>query len=174
MLAKFREISKKDFKKRFSHFSFRQLKMSLDADTITTIHATVPALEAYGTEIIDVFYTIVFTEYPQLKGVFNMSHQRPTSDHPNGAQRQALKQAVIAYAKNIHQLEALLPSVYIITQKHVSVGVLPEHYPIVGKTLLRAIKQVLQDAATPDIMTVNIEYNMYKKINGHYLKERIF
>jgi len=35
---------------------------------------------------------------------------------------------------------------------HVKVGVLPEHYPMVGDALLQAIKTVLGDAATDEIM----------------------
>lgn len=39
-----------------------------------------------------------------------------------------------------------------IAHKHASLHVLPEHYPMVGKSLLKAIKTVLGDAATDDIM----------------------
>ena len=39
-----------------------------------------------------------------------------------------------------------------IAHKHVSLGILPEHYPIVGKYLLGAIKEVLGDAATDEII----------------------
>ena len=39
-----------------------------------------------------------------------------------------------------------------IAHKHRSLGVLPEHYPIVGQHLLGAIKEVLGDAATDDIL----------------------
>jgi len=35
---------------------------------------------------------------------------------------------------------------------HVKTGVLPEHYPMVGDALLQAIKSVLGDAATDEIM----------------------
>jgi nitric oxide dioxygenase len=39
-----------------------------------------------------------------------------------------------------------------IGRKHVSLNVRPEQYPIVGKHLLGAIKTVLGDAATPEIL----------------------
>ena len=34
----------------------------------------------------------------------------------------------------------------LIAHKHRSLGILPEHYPIVGENLLKAIKEVLGDA----------------------------
>ena len=47
------------------------------------------------------------------------------------------------YAKHIDRLQALGPLVGQIVQKHVSLQILPEHYPIVGSCLLRAIREVL-------------------------------
>ncbi|MFP9166947.1 globin domain-containing protein, partial [Enterococcus faecalis] len=67
-------------------------------------------------------------------------------------QRTALANAVIAAAANIDQLGNIIPVVKQIGHKHRSIGIKPEHYPIVGKYLLIAIKDVLGDAATPDIM----------------------
>src|SRR5690606_19785803 len=49
-------------------------------------------------------------------------------------------------------LEAILPAVVQIANKHVSLGVKAEHYPIVGEYLLKAIKEVLGDAATDEII----------------------
>ena len=46
----------------------------------------------------------------------------------------------------------MLPVVKQIAQKHRSLAVKPEHYPIVGEHLLGAIKEVLGDAATDDII----------------------
>jgi len=35
---------------------------------------------------------------------------------------------------------------------HVDVNILPKHYPWVGESLLAAIKEVLGDAATPEVL----------------------
>ncbi len=40
----------------------------------------------------------------------------------------------------------------LIAQKHCSLGIHPEHYPVVGKYLLEAIEDVLGDAATDEII----------------------
>lgn len=58
----------------------------------------------------------------------------------------------MAAAKYIDQLETILPAVKQIAQKHRSLAVKAEHYPIVGEHLLGAIKEVLQDSATEEIL----------------------
>lgn len=40
----------------------------------------------------------------------------------------------------------------VMAQKHVRTQVKPEHYPMVGVSLLQAIKDVLGDAATDDVI----------------------
>ena len=59
---------------------------------------------------------------------------------------------VYAAAQNIDRLESLLPAVKMVAHKHRGLGVKPEHYPIVGQHLLGAIKEVLGDAATDEII----------------------
>ncbi len=56
-----------------------------------------------------------------------MSNQR------NGDQREALFNAIAAYASNIENLPALLPAVEKIAQKHTSFQIKPEQYNIVGE-----------------------------------------
>ncbi|STD26437.1 bifunctional nitric oxide dioxygenase/dihydropteridine reductase 2 [Enterobacter asburiae] len=68
----------------------------------------------------------MFTHNPELKEIFNMSNQR------NGDQREALFNAIAAYASNIENLAALLPAVEKIAQKHTSFQIQPEQYNIVG------------------------------------------
>ena len=43
-------------------------------------------------------------------------------------------------------------AVELISEKHVSLHIQPEHYDIVGVCLLKAIKDVLGEAATEDIL----------------------
>lgn len=78
--------------------------------------------------------------------MFNMDNQK------SGSQPKALAMTVLAAAQNIDNLEVLLPAVKKIGQVHVNTNVKPEHYPIVGKNLLLAIKEVLGDAATDEVL----------------------
>lgn len=118
----------------------------LDQNTIEIIKSTVPVLKTHGLDITKRFYEIMFINNPEVKPFFNMDRQN------SGEQPKALAMTVLAAAQNIDNLGALLPAVQKIGARHVEVGILPEHYPIVGKNLLIAIKDVLGDAATDEIM----------------------
>lgn len=111
------------------------------------VKATAPALAEHGYPIIQRFYTRLFDAHPELKNVFNMAHQE------QGQQQQALARAVYAYAENIEDPGSLAAVLKNIANKHASLDVRPEHYPIVGEHLLGAIKDVLGDAATDEIIS---------------------
>lgn len=140
------------------------------AQTIEIVKATVPVLEEHGTAITKVFYKNMFIEHPELLDIFNETNQKL------GRQQNALASTVLAAAKHIEHLEILLPEVTGISHKHRALQILPEHYPIVGKHLVGAIKQVLGEAANDDIITawteaydeianvfIQLEKNMYQE-----------
>lgn len=118
----------------------------LNQKTIDIVKSTVPALREHGMEITTTFYKTMFENNPEVKEMFNMDKQE------SGAQPKALAMTVLAAAQNIDNLEALLPAVKKIGQIHVNTKVKPQHYPIVGKNLLLAIKEVLGDAATDEVL----------------------
>lgn len=118
----------------------------LAQQTIDTIKSTVPVLEVHGLAITKTFYSNLFKDNPQLLNIFNHTNQK------KDRQQTALANTVYAAAVHIDNLEAIVPAVVQIAHKHVSLGILPEHYPIVGKYLLAAIKEVLGDAATDEII----------------------
>ncbi|RLQ94474.1 NO-inducible flavohemoprotein [Falsibacillus albus] len=118
----------------------------LSQKTIDIVKSTAPVLEVKGQEITTCFYQLMFNNHPELLNIFNHANQS------KGRQQTALANTVYAAAKYIDQLEVLLPAVKQIAHKHRSLAVKPEHYPIVGEFLLKAIKEVLGDAATEDII----------------------
>ncbi|MDQ0970399.1 nitric oxide dioxygenase [Neobacillus niacini] len=118
----------------------------LDKKAIDIVKSTVPVLEKHGEAITTRFYQLMFGNHPELLNIFNHANQKQSR------QQKALASAVYAAAKYIDNLEAILPVAKQIGQKHRSLGVKPEHYPIVGKHLLLAIKDVLGEAATDEIM----------------------
>ncbi|MFL5022712.1 MAG: NO-inducible flavohemoprotein [Microvirga sp.] len=119
---------------------------ALSDKTIDLVKATVPALETHGLAITQRMYERMF-QNPDIRDLFNQSHHGET-----GSQPKALASAVLAYAQNIDNLGALAPAVERIAQKHVGLNILPEHYPAVAEALLGAIKDVLGDAATDEIL----------------------
>lgn len=108
----------------------------LDQQTIELVKATVPILEEQGDEITSRFYQMMFENHPELKNIFNQTNQRI------GDQSRALANTVYAAAAHIDQLETILPAVMPIAEKHRSLNIKPEHYPIVGKYLLLAMRDV--------------------------------
>lgn len=118
----------------------------LDPKSIQVIQSTVPVLETHGEQITTRFYEMMFTDHPELYNIFNVIHQKKKQ------QQKALANAVYQAAKHIDRLNEILPVLETVFQKHRSLGVKAEHYPIVGKYLLLAIKDVLGDAATDEIL----------------------
>lgn len=108
------------------------------------VKSTVPLLESGGETLTRHFYRVMFSDYPEVRPLFNQAHQA------SGEQSRALANGILMYARHIDQLEALAPLVGQIVNKHVSLQVLPEHYPIVGACLLRAIREVLGEEVATD------------------------
>ncbi|MGQ5524338.1 NO-inducible flavohemoprotein [Chitinimonas sp. PSY-7] len=111
------------------------------------IDASVPVLREHGVTITREFYRTLFENHPELKHIFNMGNQA------NGSQQQSLAAAVFAYAANIDNAAVLAPVLARIAHKHASIGIKPEHYPIVGQHLLAAIQTILGEAATPALLS---------------------
>lgn len=122
--------------------------MGLTKHQITLIKATIPILETGGETLIKHFYGSMLRDHPVVVPYFNMTHQA------SGDQPRALANAVLNYAKNIDRLQNLGPVASRIVNKHVSLAVRAEHYPIVGDCLLRAIREVLgKDVATDEVVS---------------------
>lgn len=118
----------------------------LDPKKLEVIKATLPVVKEHGEAITKHFYKRMFANHPELKNIFNMAHQ------VTGHQPKALADAVYGAAANIEDFSQIMPVLERIGQKHRSLQIKPEHYPIVGENLLGAIKEVLGDAATDEIM----------------------
>lgn len=123
------------------------MSQALSERTIALVKATVPALEAHGLDIVREMYARLFLN-SQIRDLFNQSHHGEANSQPI-----ALTTAILAYANNIDNLSALAPAVERIAQKHVGLQILPEHYPYVADALLGAIKAILKEAATEEILT---------------------
>lgn len=118
----------------------------LTAEQTAIVKATVPLLETGGEALTTHFYKVMLSEHAEVRPLFNQAHQAA------GTQPRALANAVLQYARHIDNLGALgnLPAQII--QKHVALQILPEHYPIVGSCLLRAIREVLGEEIATDVV----------------------
>jgi nitric oxide dioxygenase len=109
----------------------------IDQKTIDIVKQTAPVIQQTGPKLTAHFYERMFAHNPELKEIFNMSNQR------NGDQREALFNAICAYANNIDNLEVLLGAVEKIAQKHTSFLITETQYNIVGHHLLATIDELL-------------------------------
>ena len=138
----------------------------MNPKTIEIVKSTAPLVKAKGTEITERMYEIAFNERPSYRRFFENTHMKS----PEEGRKQAGKLAasVYAYAAHIDQrsaagsvvlrrstadeLEKISGAVEHIAKAHVNTHVIAEQYPVIGECLLAAMKDVLGDAATPEVM----------------------
>ena len=118
---------------------------SLSEQTIAIVKATAPALRAHGLAITQRMYERMFVN-EEVKAMFDQAAQQ------SGEQPKKLAAAILAYAENVDKLQNLTAPVLRMAARHVEVGVKPEHYPIVAENLLPAIRDVLGEAATDEVL----------------------
>lgn len=117
----------------------------LNNQHIEIVKSTIPLLESAGPALTQHFYQRMFSHNPELKDIFNMTHQK------TGRQSVALFEAVAAYAKNIENLAALTAAVERIAHKHTSFNIQAEHYQIVGHHLIETLRELAPDAFTQEV-----------------------
>ena len=117
--------------------------MSLSQQTIKTVKATIPVLREHGLAITTRMYDVLFDKYPETKALFRNAPKN---------QPKVLAAAVAAYARHIDNLDGLKDAVERMAAAHVRANVQPEHYPMVGDAILTAMRDVLGEAATPEIL----------------------
>lgn len=117
--------------------------------TIEIVKATAPVVKEKGEEITRRMYEIAFEERPDYKRGFETTWMQHLD---GGGQAHKLAAAVYAYATHIDRLDELATAVDKIAHRHVATRILPEQYPLIGEKLLQAMKDVLQDAATDEVI----------------------
>ncbi|MBB3104012.1 globin domain-containing protein [Azomonas macrocytogenes] len=121
------------------------MNKSLSPETIRIIKSTAPVLQEHGVAITTRMYERLFVD-PKIKALFD------EAAHASGEQPKRLAAAILAFAKNVDNLDALQGAIDKICARHVATHVKAEHYPAVANALLPAIKDVLSDAATDEIL----------------------
>lgn len=143
------------------------------------IKGSVPLLELAGETLTKTFYQYMLSTYPEVKSLFNEKNQADLR------QPKLLAFALLAYARNIDDISPLSQFVSNIVDKHVGLMIEPEHYPIVGNSLITTMKTLLgEEVATPvflDAWTtaygnlaqilINAENAKYQKQKWHGYKD---
>ncbi|MEU6504790.1 globin domain-containing protein [Streptomyces sp. NPDC046942] len=126
----------------------RRRFLMLSEQSAATVRATLPAVGGAIGEITERFYARLFAAHPDLlRDLFNRGNQA------SGAQKQALAGSIAAFATHLLEHPDTRPDAMLsrIAHKHASLGVAPEHYPVVHEHLFAAIAEVLGEAVTPDV-----------------------
>jgi nitric oxide dioxygenase len=113
--------------------------------TIAIVKSSAPALQKHGLAITQRMYERLFVD-PKIKALFDQAAQA------SGEQPKRLAAAILAFAQNVDNLGALSAAVERMAARHVETGVKPEHYPAVAAALLPAIRDVLGEAATDELL----------------------
>jgi nitric oxide dioxygenase len=119
----------------------------LSEKSARTVRATLPAVGGAIGEITPRFYDRLFAAHPALlRDLFNRGNQA------NGAQRQALGAAIVAFATATVSNPDVRPDAMLtrIAHKHASLGITPGQYRIVHQHLFEAIAEVLGDSLTAE------------------------
>jgi hemoglobin-like flavoprotein len=117
----------------------------LSTETIAIVKATAPVLVQHGVAITTRMYERLFVDR-EIKALFDQAAQA------SGEQPRRLAAAIVAFAQNVDNLPALAGAVERMADRHVQTQVKPEHYPAVAAALLPAIRDVLGEAATDEVL----------------------
>lgn len=96
-----------------------------------------------ATEFADRFYDNLFTDYPAAKPLFANTDIKQQS--------KKLLQSLVLVVENLRKPDVLGDALQGLGARHVKYGALPEHYPLVGNTLLKTFEQFLGTAWTDDV-----------------------
>lgn len=113
--------------------------MSLNVELLESSFSLVKAQEA---EFTAHFYGNLFADYPEVKPLF--------ANTPMEEQARKLFKSLVVVVDSLRNPEALTSTLKGLGTRHIQYGVLPEHYPMVGSTLLKALSLCLGTAWTPN------------------------
>lgn len=117
----------------------------LSENTIAIVKSTAPLLRQHGLAITSRMYERLFVN-EEVKQMFDQAAQE------SGEQPRRLAAAILGYAENVDKLQNLTPVVQRMVARHVECGVKAEHYPYVAEALLPAIRDVMGEDATDEVL----------------------
>ena len=114
--------------------------MAINTDLI---QASFEKAKPLGQEITKKFYEILFAEYPAAKPLFeNVDLEK---------QEHALLGSLAFVVENITDTEKISDYLGKLGARHVNYNTLPEHYPLVGDSLLKTFAHFFKDEWTEEL-----------------------
>ena len=125
------------------------------------LQASFALLQERKTSFTDCFYTTLFADYPMVKPLFAHTDMNE--------QPKKLFASLVLVINNLTKPDVLKNALKALSTRHLTYGVLPEHYPMVGSTLVKAMATTLGDRWTVDFAEAWTE--AYEAIADIMLKE---
>jgi len=105
------------------------------------LESSFQAVVLHGEAFVTAFYERLFTRFPQTRAFFASTDMKE--------QRKKLLGALALVIQNLRKPEVLTSALTGLGQRHVTYGVRPEHYLIVGAVLLETFADFLGERWTP-------------------------
>jgi hemoglobin-like flavoprotein len=115
--------------------------MSADLESLET---SFDLLAPRGDELMDEFYARLFAAAPAVRPLFPADMKK---------QKSMLLAALVLLRKSLRNLDAIVPTLRNLGARHVAYGARPEHYPVVGATLIASMAALAGDAWKPEYET---------------------
>jgi hemoglobin-like flavoprotein len=116
--------------------------MSLNVELLVQSFENVKPIAA---EVSDKFYELLFEDYPQVKPMFKGVDL--------DSQKHNLVKSLVFIVSNLTETEKLSEFLRQMGKRHVDYGATKDHYPAVGKTLLKTFKFFFKDGWTRELET---------------------
>ena len=113
--------------------------MAIDVETL---EESFDLVAPQGDELMRIFYENLFEAAPSVQPLF--------ADVDMERQRQALLNMLLVLRESLRDLDDIVPDLEELGARHVEYRAKPEHYPVVGETLIGAMAQVAGDAWKPE------------------------
>lgn len=118
-------------------------RMTMTPRQITLVKESFAQVEPIADVAARLFYDRLFTIAPQVKPLFAHTDM--------DRQRMSLMATLAVVVKNLDDPDVVLPAAGNLGSRHQTVGVQPEHYPLVGAALLWTLEQGLGEAFTDEV-----------------------
>jgi hemoglobin-like flavoprotein len=110
---------------------------------IEVLEQSFASIKPHATLFVASFYSNLFTDYPQIQPLFVKTDMTQQQKH--------LMSALVLIIDNLRKPDVLKDALKHLGEKHVNYGTVREHYPMVGKSLLKTFKSYMGTGWTPEV-----------------------
>src|SRR5262249_8558037 len=117
-------------------------------EQVTLVQQTFALVVPVADEAAETFYRRLFGVAPAVEAVV---HGDNAGHGDMAEQRRKLMASLAVVVRGLSDLPSILPAASALAKRHVNYGAKPEHYPVVGETLLWTLARALGPRWTPAV-----------------------